>query len=87
MIIKSMTVDYGTLEMTVKFSSQEDMRVVADSILNNRLVTVSKEIQDAQIKSLLYAGQKIEAIRYHRAVNGTSLKDAKDYVDKIQELL
>ena len=34
---------------------------------------------------LLKVDQKISAIKLHRARNGSTLKDAKEYIDKLQE--
>jgi len=83
MIIKSMSVDYGTLEMTVKFQSAEDMRSTADQILNNGRIT--KAQMDAQIKAFTDRGLMIEALRYHRSVTNSSLRESKEYVEAIRD--
>jgi len=40
---------------------------------------------DNEVRRLLAAGQKIEAIKLYRETYGTGLKEAKDAVDKIAE--
>jgi len=47
--------------------------------LNNRLKAYW-ELEDTE-KS--YSGQKIRAIKYHREVTGSGLKEAKEYVDEM----
>ena len=37
-----------------------------------------------QIADLLFAGQKIEAIKVHRAHTGQGLKESKDFVEAVE---
>ena len=41
-------------------------------------------VLESKIKSLLSKGKKIEAVKIYRAEYGTSLKEAKDAVDRIE---
>jgi hypothetical protein len=83
MKIQSMSVDYGTLEMVVKFTSADDMRSTADSILNSGAPT--KVQTDQQIRLLCDANKFIEAIRYHYYITNSSLKDSKEYCERIRD--
>jgi len=83
MKIQSMQVDFSTLTMEVRFESATDMRTVADRILNDGNVT--NEEMDRQIKLLCRGNQFIEAIRYHRGITNLSLKESKDYCEKIRD--
>ena len=47
------------------------------------LPTPSKTATDDEVKRLAQAGQRIEAIKLHRQIHGTGLKESKDAVDKI----
>jgi len=38
----------------------------------------------AKIKLAIYEGKKIEAIKLYREVTSLSLKDAKDFIDKME---
>ncbi len=38
----------------------------------------------AKIKLAIYEGRKIEAIKLYREVTSLSLKDAKDFIDKME---
>ena len=40
---------------------------------------------DSELKGLILEGKKIEAIKRYRIVNGTGLKEAKEYIDKLSE--
>ena len=40
---------------------------------------------DDEILTLYKSGRKVEAIKHHRAVTGSSLKEAKDYCDALFE--
>ena len=39
------------------------------------------------IKTALFAGQKIEAIKLYRQISGQGLKEAKDFIEDLEEEL
>ncbi len=45
------------------------------------------DANDAEVEALLRAGHKIQAVRRHRELYGTGLKEAKDAVDAIEARL
>jgi ribosomal protein L7/L12 len=47
------------------------------------LPALGKTATDDEVKRLAQAGQRIEAIKLHRQIHGTGLKESKDAVDKI----
>ena len=40
-----------------------------------------------QIKEAIFAGRKIEAIKLYREATGLGLKEAKEFIDKLQKAL
>ena len=38
---------------------------------------------DAELRHMLGCDKKIQAIKYHREITGSGLKDAKDYVESL----
>jgi hypothetical protein len=51
------------------------------------LAPTSDPAGDAELVEYLRAGQKIEAIKRHRELYGTGLKEAKDAVDALEARL
>jgi len=81
MKINVITLDYTRKELVVQFDNIEDMRTIADSILNHGKPT--KNDMDNQILSHINRGNRIDAIRYHRQVTGSLLLESKQYCDQI----
>lgn len=50
-----------------------------------RWLGLRKHRLDKELRELLKEGWKVNAIKLHRERTGSTLKDAKDYVDALQE--
>lgn len=46
--------------------------------------TITENI-DIELKSLISAGKKVEAVKRYRMVSGLGLREAKQYIDKLIE--
>jgi predicted methyltransferase len=82
MKILSLVVDYSTNEMTLRFDSKTDMNLVSAEIAN----LCKKDIEAnliAELRRLLKAGLKIDAIKLHRVSTGSSLQDALNHCTEI----
>lgn len=81
-VLQSLSIDYGTLEMTVRFNTPEELSQAAQAIMLGDSAA-SKQQTDLQIVNFLRGGELINAIKYHRTQTGQSLKDSKQYVEQI----
>ena len=71
------------LERRVATISRLDAKL--DAVLRHAGVPFDPyENVSADVVDALRRGQKIEAIKYYRAVTGAGLKDAKDFVEEVQ---
>ena len=59
------------------------------SLMNLKLDRIAKQVGaeepniDSELRSLIGAGQKVEAVKKAREFTGMGLKEAKEYVDKL----
>ena len=51
---------------------------------NLRISNSSKADNDEELKTLIYEGKRIKAIKRYRQLTGEGLKEAVDYIDSIE---
>lgn len=62
--------------------SCEDVKKQLRKEINAVIGPEKNSAHDAVLDSLIFGGNKIEAIRYYREKTGVSLREAKDYIDQ-----
>lgn len=74
----------GGIAQYIQLKKTEQQRDSLSGSVSTGFQSVTPELASNEIQNLLRAGKKIEAIKIHREVFGTSLKDAKEAVERIE---
>lgn len=74
----------GGIAQYLQLKKTEQPRDSLSGSVSTGFRSATPELASNEIQNLLRAGKKIEAIKIHREVFGTSLKDAKEAVERIE---